>query len=109
MNKTLVFFKTHYINSAIVAEYKKLSSSLDDNYDCVLFIDNHNEVVDNPNNERKTSLCFDNLNVNAFLFDKSVHDELNLPYYAEDYLNTDLGKVLWFCGDYQLSIEQRSR
>ncbi len=104
MAKNLVFFKTHYINNAVISEYSKLFSSLPDNFECLLFMDNHAKVIDSSDNEHKIVLNINNRRINTFLYDKFVQDELKLPYYTDDPDNTDLGKVMWYCSDYPLYI-----
>jgi len=104
MQKTLVFMKTHYINDAVISEYHKLQSSLDDKYDCLLFIDNHTNIINAQEQEQKFILDIDNQKIDTFLYNKFVQNKLKLPYYSDNCLNTDLGRVMWYCSDYPFYI-----
>ena len=107
MTKNLVFMRTHYFNKAVFSEFTKLSSSLDDSFDSILFIDNHTDFIKLNDDQNNIPLKINGIITKALIYNKSVHDKLNLPYYAEDYQNNDLGKVMWYCSDYPLYIVRK--
>lgn len=94
--------RTHYINTAVVSEYNKLMSSLDDSFHCILFIDNHENIIHTKKNVVTLSLIINNLTVNAFLYSETVHKELKLPYYTDNPENQDFGNMMWYNSDYPL-------
>ena len=104
--KTLIFMRTHYIDDAVISEYKKLKNSLSENEDILLFIDNHTNFL----NTDKHGLTIERIGENSekcFLYDKFIHESLKLPYYTDDPNNTDLGQVMWYCSDFPLYIVRK--
>ena len=96
--KTLAFISTHIINRAVISEYKKLSKV--DNCDCILAIDNNNLKmhIDNPVTEKE----FYGTKVKCFFFDKTIHDELNLPWFIENRKTDKFAEIMWYNSDYRL-------
>ena len=95
--KTLAFISTHIINQAVISEYKKLSKV--ENCDCILAIDNSNLKMrtDNPVTEKE----FYGTRVNCFFFDKTIHDELNLPWFFENRETNKFAEIMWYNCDYR--------
>ncbi len=96
--KTLAFISTHVINRAVISEYRKLSKV--ENCDCILAIDNSNLKIqtDYPVTEKE----FYGAKVNCFFFDKTIHDELNLPWFTENRETDKFGEIMWYNCDYRL-------
>lgn len=99
--KILFAIRTHYINSFVISEMQKLMSSMNENESAILFIDNHTNLLNiKESNNPKQSLKLENLDVNCFIYDKNIHDELRLPYYSHQGKTDDLGQIMWHCSDY---------
>jgi hypothetical protein len=97
MQKTLIFITTHIINKAIISEYKKMSKVK--NADCILAVDNTKLKI--PFDNRITEKEFYNTTVKCFFFDKEVHDELKLPFFAEHNPTDSFAEVMWYNSDYR--------
>lgn len=108
MNKNLVFMRTHYLNDAVISEYSKLYSSLNREYDCILFVDNHANFLNITSDSNPLiTIKINNKSINSLVYNKTIHDELQLPYYTETPYNEDLGSVMWYCSDYPLYIVRK--
>lgn len=92
MSKTLLFMRTHLITKGVISEFLKLKNS--GVYDCVLFIDNHKQIINTSTEPLLSS------EINCFVFDSDVFDSLNLPLYANKNNNKKLSEVMWYCADY---------
>lgn len=92
MKKTLVFITTHIVNEAVISEYKKLMKV--GSCDCILVIDNTNLEI--GKNETVSEIEFWGISVKCFFFNKNMHGELNLPYFAGNDTNADFPKVMWY-------------
>ena len=79
MNKTLIFMSTHFIDEAVISEYKKMRDNPD--VDAILAIDNNAYKYDFQN--RVEDKIFYGVNVKCFFFDSKLHDEINLPYFTD--------------------------
>lgn len=97
MCKTLAFISTHIINRAVISEYIKLSRVK--NCKCILAIDNTNLNIhsNSPIAEKE----FFGSKVTCFFFDKSIHNELNLPWYTQDQKTDNFSKIMWYNCDYR--------
>ena len=97
MCKTLAFISTHVINRAVISEYVKLSKV--QNCDCILAIDNTslNYLI----KERITEKEFYGTTVRCFFFDKTVHNELDLPWFSENRETDKFQEIMWYNCDYR--------
>ena len=103
--KTLIFMKTHFIDDAVLSEYKKLSNSLSENQDCILFIDNHTNFLNiSETGTPIVNINIKNENIKCFLYDEKIQAEMNLTYYTDDIENKDLAKLMWYNSDYPFYI-----
>ena len=111
MSKTLIFMKTHLINNAVLNEYKKLSNSLNENEDCILFLDNESQILcekpgELPINGIKYEQ-FGDLTIPIFLFNSAKYRYLNLPFYEHKKVNAEYQKAMWYNSDYSLYAMRR--
>ncbi len=97
MYKTLAFISTHIINQAVISEYIKLSKVK--NCKCILAIDNTNLNI--LSNSPVTEKEFYGTKVTCFIFDKTIHNELHLPWYIQDQETDDFSKIMWYNCDYR--------
>ena len=96
MNKTLIFLSTHFVDEAVISEYKKMRNSK--NVDAVLAIDNNACKYDFQN--RIENKIFFGASVRCFFFDSKLHDELELPYFTFGGAK-DFASVMWHNCDYR--------
>lgn len=97
MYKTLAFISTHIINQAVISEYIKLSKVK--NCKCILAIDNTNLNI--LSNSPVTEKDFYGTKVTCFIFDKTIHNELHLPWYIQDQETDNFSKIMWYNCDYR--------
>ena len=97
MYKTLAFISTHIINQAVISEYIKLSKVK--NCKCILAIDNTNLNI--LSNSPVTEKEFYGTKVTCFIFDKTIHNELHLPWYIQDQETDNFSKIMWYNCDYR--------
>ena len=96
MNKTLLILSTHFVNEAVVSEYKKMRNTK--NVDAILAIDDNAYKYDFTN--RIENKIFFGVSVRCFFFDSKLHDELELPYFTHNGAE-DFAGVMWNNGDYR--------
>lgn len=96
MNKTLFILSTHFVDEAVISEYKKLRNTK--NVDAILAIDNNAYKYDFTN--RIENKIFFGASVRCFFFDSNLHEELELPYFTYKGAK-DFGGVMWNNGDYR--------
>ena len=96
MNKTLIFMSTHFIDEAVISEYKKMRDT--PNVDAILAIDNNAYKYDFQN--RVEDKIFYGVNVKCFFFDSKLRDEMKLPYFT-DSGKTDFASSEWYNSDYR--------
>ena len=94
MNKTLLILSTHFVDENVISEYKKMRDT--PNVDAILAIDNNAYKCNFKN--RIEDKNFYGVNVKCFFFDSKLHDEMNLPYFAENG-KKDFASVVWYNGD----------
>ena len=95
MDKTLLILGTHFIDEAVISEYKKMRDT--PNVDAILAIDNNAYKYAFQN--RIEDKIFYGVSVKCFFFDSKLHDEMNLPYFSAD--SKEFGRVMWTNGDYR--------
>lgn len=96
MSRTLLILGTHFIDEAVVSEYKKMRDT--PNVDVIMAIDNNAYKYEFRN--RIESKIFFGVSVRCFFFDAKLHEEMELPYFTF-YGVKDLGGVMWSNGDYR--------
>ena len=96
MNKTLLIMSTHFVDEAIISEYKKMRNT--PNVDAILAIDNNAFKYDFK--QRIENKIFYGSSVKCFFFDSNLHDEMDLPYFSHTGEKT-FAKVMWNNGDYR--------
>ena len=96
-NKTLAFFSTHIINRAVISEYIKCSKVTE--CDCVLAIDNTKLKI--PSETPVAQKEFYGAKVNCFLFDRTIQDQMNLPWFFRNRTTDKFSEVMWYNGDYR--------
>lgn len=96
-NRTLAFISTHVINRAVISEYRKLSKV--SGCDCILVVDNTSLQIPwtSPVMEKE----FYNTKVKCFFFDKTLHDALHLPWYAQNRKTGQFSEIMWYNSDYR--------
>ena len=102
--KNLVFMKTHYIDDSVISEYKKLDKISSDKYDTILFIDNHTNFLNTKDNLPLKNITIDGVSIDCFVFNETVFQSCELPYYTDNPNNRDVGKIMWYNSDYPLYI-----
>ena len=78
--KTLIVLGTHFIDAAVISEYRKMKNT--PSVDAVLMIDNTNLKIDFQS--RVEDKNFFDTNCKCFFFDSSINDEMNLPHFIEN-------------------------
>ncbi|MBQ6976543.1 MAG: hypothetical protein IJQ16_08355 [Selenomonadaceae bacterium] len=78
MNKTLLFMSTHFVDEAIISEYKKMRNT--PNVDAILAIDNNAYKYDFK--ERIENKNFYGVSVKCFFFDSKLHDEIEFALFS---------------------------
>lgn len=92
--KTLIVMATHFIDEAVISEYRKMKNT--PNVDAVLTIDNTNLKIDFQS--RVEDKNFLDTNCKCFFFDSSLNDEMNLPHFIENG-KQNFGKTTLHHGD----------
>ena len=102
--KTLIFFKTHFLSKAVISEYKKIKSSLNENEELILFIDNNSKFLSESENANLVQdLEIENTLVKCFISNNFILKNLNLPIDIDE-CNPKASKVMWYCSDYPFYI-----
>lgn len=94
--KTLLVMATHFIDAAIISEYRKMKNT--PNVDAVLAIDNTNLKIDFKS--RVENRIFFDTSIKCFFFDSVLHEEMQLPYITFNG-EKNFGGVMWHNGDYR--------
>ena len=100
MARTLLILATHFIDEAVISEYRKMKNT--PNVDTVLAIDNTNPKIEFK--DRVENRIFFDTSVKCFFFESNLHDELKLPYfsYFHNVFYENFGDVMWNNCDYKL-------
>ena len=96
MARTLIFLATHFVDEAIISEYRKMKNT--PNVDAVLAIDNTNFKCEFKS--RVENKIFLGTSTRCFFFDSALHEEMNLPYFTFKGVK-DFGGNMWHNGDYR--------
>lgn len=102
--KTLACMRTHFIDASVISEYIKLHKATCANIDTVLFIDNHTGFIKPQNDYPIQTINFNGFDIKCFLFNQQIFEKFNLPFYTDNFDNSDIGMVMWYCSDYPLYI-----
>lgn len=96
MARTLLVFVTHFVDEAIISEFRKIKNT--PNVDAILAIDNTNFKCEFKS--RVENKIFFGTSARCFFFDSNLHDEMKLPYITFNGVK-DFGGVMWHNGDYR--------
>ena len=94
--KTLLVLGTHFIDEAIITEYRKMKNT--PGVDAILAI-NNTECKFEFKSRVENKIFFDT-SVKCFFFDSKLHEEMQLPYITFNG-EKDFGGVMWHNGDYR--------
>ena len=103
MNRTLLVLATHFIDEAVISEYRKMKNT--PNVDAVLMIDNTNPKIEFKN--RIENKIFFDTSVQCFFVDSKLHEELKLPYFTFNGVG-NFGQNMWMNGDYRFYFAKKN-
>lgn len=96
MVKQIAVLRTHLIEKFIIQEYQKMKGN---NIEVFLQIDNQNHII-KEHNSGLFDLIFFNTTCKCILTNKDTLKKINLPLIADYDYTEDIGKILWYNGDY---------
>lgn len=96
MARTLLVLATHFIDEAVISEFRKMQNT--PNIDAILAINNTNLKCEFKS--RVENKIFFGTSARCFFFDSALHDEMNLPYFTFNGVK-DFGGNMWHNSDYR--------